>query len=48
MGSASYEVGLTMRWSQRLAVLESSFEFMKQLFVFATLASTRRGSSFSR
>jgi hypothetical protein len=37
-----------MRWSQRLAVLKSSLEFMKQFLAFATLGSARRGSAFSR
>jgi hypothetical protein len=32
---------------QRLAAAKSSFEFMKQFFVFATLGSARRGSACS-
>src|SRR5262249_835387 len=37
-----------MRWSQRLAAAKSSFEFMKQFVVFATLGSASRGSACSR
>jgi len=37
-----------MRWSQRLPVIKSSFELMKQFFVFALLGFARRGSAYSR
>jgi len=39
---------LTKRWSQPLAVVMTGFDFMKQLFVFATLAAASGGSACSR
>jgi hypothetical protein len=39
---------LTNRWSQPLAVVMSTFDFMKQFFVFATLAAASGGSAPSR
>ena len=40
--------GLTNRWSQPLAVVMSTFDFMKQLSMFATLAPASGGSAQSR
>jgi len=39
---------LTNRWSQPLAVVKSTFDFMKQFSVFATLAHASGGSALSR
>jgi hypothetical protein len=39
---------LTNRSSQPLAVVKSTFDFMKQFLVFATLALTSGGSASSR
>jgi hypothetical protein len=39
---------LTNRWSQPLAAVESIFNFMKQLPMFATLAAASGGSALSR
>jgi hypothetical protein len=39
---------LTKRWSQPMAVAMIGFDFMKQLFVFATLAAASGGSACSR
>jgi hypothetical protein len=39
---------LTNRWSQPLAVAKSTFNFMKQLSMFATLAPASGGSALSR
>ena len=41
-------IRLTKRWSQPLAVVMTGFDFMKQLFVFATLAPASGGSAWSR
>jgi hypothetical protein len=41
-------VHLTNRWSQPLAVTKSTFDFMKQFPVFATLPSASGGSAPSR
>jgi len=35
--------GLTNRWSQPLAVVKSTFNFMKQFSMFATLALASGG-----
>ncbi len=40
--------GLTNRWSQTLAVVKSTFDFMKQFQVFATLALASGGAAPSR
>ena len=40
--------GLTNRWSQPLAAVMSTFDLMKQFFVFATLAAASGGSALSR
>ena len=40
--------GLTNRWSQPLAVVKSTFDFMKQSLEFATLAIASGGSAPSR
>ena len=37
------EARLTIRWSQPLAVVKSTFDFMKQFSMFATLAAASRG-----
>jgi hypothetical protein len=39
---------LTNRWSQPLAVVMIKFNFMKQFWMFATLASASGGSAPSR
>ena len=39
---------LTNRWSQPLAVVMSTFDFMKQFSMFATLAAASGGSAPSR
>jgi hypothetical protein len=39
---------LTNRWSQPLAAVMTRFDFMKQFFVFATLAPASGGSAPSR
>ena len=39
---------LTNRWSQPLAIVMTTFDFMKQFPVFATLASASGGSAPSR
>ena len=39
---------LTNRWSQPLAVVKSTFNFMKQLSILATLAPASGGSALSR
>jgi len=39
---------LTNRWSQPLAGVMSRFDFMKQSFMFATLAAASGGSARSR
>ncbi len=39
---------LTNRWSQPLAVVKFTFDFMKQFSMFATPAVTSGGSAFSR
>jgi hypothetical protein len=36
---------LTNRWSQPLAVVKSTFNLMKELFMFATLAAASGGSA---
>jgi hypothetical protein len=41
-------IRLTNRWSQPLAAVKSTFDFMKQFFVFATLAPASGGSAPSR
>jgi hypothetical protein len=40
--------GLTNRWSQLLAVVKSTFDFMKQFSMFATLAAANGRSAPSR
>jgi len=39
---------LTNRWSQPLAGMMHTFDFMKQFFVFATLGFASGGSALSR
>jgi hypothetical protein len=39
---------LTNRWSQPLAAVKSTFDFMKQFSMFATLVAASGGSSWSR
>jgi hypothetical protein len=39
---------LTNRWSQPLAVVKSTFDFMKPFSIFATLAAASGGSAPSR
>jgi hypothetical protein len=39
---------LTNRWSQPLAIVQSTFNFMKQFSMFATLAAASGGSAPSR
>jgi len=39
---------LTNRWSQPLAVVKSTFDFMKPFSMFATLAAASGGSAPSR
>jgi hypothetical protein len=39
---------LTNRWSQPLAVVMSTFDFMKQFSMFATLSAASGGSTRSR
>jgi len=39
---------LTNRWSQPLAAVKSTFDFMKQFSKFATLAAASGGSAPSR
>jgi len=41
-------IGLTKRWSQRLAVATCTFDFMKQFSEFAMLAAASGGSAPSR
>jgi hypothetical protein len=41
-------LGLTNRWSQPLAAVKSTFDFMKQFSMFAMLAAASGGSSPSR
>jgi hypothetical protein len=36
------------RWSQPLAIVESTFDFMKPLLMFTTLAAAGGGSALSR
>jgi hypothetical protein len=43
-----HQTGLTNRWSQPLAAVKSTFDFMKQFRVFATLAAASSGSARSR
>jgi hypothetical protein len=45
---ASKPTGLTNRWKQPLAVVMRRFDFMKQFFVFGTLALASGGSAPSR
>jgi hypothetical protein len=40
--------GLTNRWSQPLAVVKSTFDFMKQFSMFFALAAASGGSALSR
>jgi hypothetical protein len=40
--------GLTMRWSQPVAVAMRTFDFVKESLVFATLAVASGGSASSR
>jgi hypothetical protein len=44
----SHPLHLTNRWSQPLAAVKSTFDFMKQFSVFATLAAASGGSALSR
>jgi hypothetical protein len=44
----STPIRLTNRWSQPLAAVKSTFEFMKQFLVFATLAPASGSSAPSR
>jgi len=39
---------LTNRWSQPLAGVKSTFDFMKQYSMFAALAAASGGSALSR
>jgi hypothetical protein len=39
---------LTNRWSQSLAAVKSTFDFMKQFLMFASLAPASGGSALSR
>jgi len=39
---------LTNRWSQPLAVVKSTFDFMKQFLMCATLTAASDGSALSR
>jgi len=39
---------LTNRWSQPLAAVKSTFDFMKQFLMFATRAAASGGSALSR
>jgi hypothetical protein len=41
-------IGLTKRWSQPLAVVKSTFDFMKMFSMFAALAAASGGSAPSR
>jgi len=41
-------IGLTNRWSQPLAVVKSTLNFMKEFSMFATLAAASGGSAHSR
>jgi hypothetical protein len=41
-------IRLTNRWSQPLAGAMHTFDFMKQLSMFATLAAASGGSALSR
>src|SRR5207249_2244248 len=45
---SSHTKCLTNRWSQPLAVVMSTFDFMKQFSMFATLAAASGGSASSR
>jgi hypothetical protein len=45
---ASHANDLTNRWSQPLAAVESTFDFMKQFSMFAALAAASGGSAPSR
>jgi len=40
--------GLTNRWSEPLAAVKSTFNFMKQFSMFTTLAAASGGSALSR
>ena len=42
------EARLTNHWSQPLAVVKSTFDFMKQFPMFATLVPAGGGSASSR
>jgi hypothetical protein len=42
------QFGLTNRWSQPLAAVKSTFDLMKQLSIFSTLAVASGGSAPSR
>jgi hypothetical protein len=42
------KTGLTNRWSQPLVAVKSTFDFMKDFLVFATLAAASGGSALSR
>ena len=41
-------MSLTNRWSQPLAAVKSTFDFMKQFLMFATRAVASGGSALSR
>jgi hypothetical protein len=41
-------IGLTNRWSQPLAAMKSTFDFMKQFSMFGSLAAAIGGSAPSR
>jgi hypothetical protein len=43
-----WHVRLTNRWSQPLTVEKSTFNFMKQFSMFATLAAASGGSAPAR
>jgi hypothetical protein len=45
---ATERKGLTNRWSQPLAAAKSTFDFMKQCSMSATLAAASGGSAPSR
>jgi hypothetical protein len=45
---ACHAVRLTNRWSQPLAAVKSTFDFMKQFSMFAALAAASGGSAPSR
>ena len=48
IGEVASYFHLTNRWSQPLAVAMRTFNFMKQFFLFATLAPVSGRSSLSR